>query len=239
MKPETKKSAKPSSNSNTLMVTKSPSATMSPKEKASLLAEYKRRHDAILLELAQRVTNQLTDHLAGTPNIDRFMARAKTPERFLAKALKLDDTGKFKYESPFDQIQDLVGARVVVFYKQDVEAVAELIDRYYTNIERKDLVPESESEFGYFGKHYVLQMPEDVIRDGDKREDIPTFFELQIKTLFQHAWSEASHDLAYKPEKPLTSSQKRKVAFTAAQAWGADQIFAELHSELNGAHLSE
>jgi len=53
-----------------------------------------------------------------------------------------------------------------------------------------------------------------------------------VKTLFQHAWSEAGHDLAYKPATPLSSLQKRQLAFTAAQAWGADQIFDALSREL-------
>ena len=63
-------------------------------------------------------------------------------------------------------------------------------------------------------------------------EHCPTFFELQIKTLFEHSWAEANHDLAYKPHSELNLVQKRKIAFTAAQAWGADKIFDELSQEL-------
>jgi putative GTP pyrophosphokinase len=59
---------------------------------------------------------------------------------------------------------------------------------------------------------------------------VPKVLELQIKTLFQHAWSEANHDLGYKPDlQPLDPDDERKLAFTAAQAWGADQIFDELY----------
>lgn len=196
-----------------------------------LLAEYKARRDAILAPLADSLSEHLRDNLGRLPRIDRIGARAKSPDRFLAKASKARDDGGRKYEHPFEQIQDLVGARVIVFYLQDVEAVTAEIDRYYNRIEIKDLIPESLSEFGYVGKHFILAVPEDLIQD-EHVSKTPKFFELQIKTLFQHAWSEAEHDLAYKPSEPLTELQRRQVAFTAAQAWGADQLFSELHGEL-------
>ena len=71
-----------------------------------------------------------------------------------------------------------------------------------------------------------------IIDDGMDAEMVPGFFELQVKTLFQHAWSEAEHDLGYKPGvKPLTPDETRRLAFTSAQAWGADHIFDELFRE--------
>ena len=74
-------------------------------------------------------------------------------------------------------------------------------------------------------------VPEDLIDEKLESDKSVEFFELQIKTLFQHAWSEAEHDLGYKPSSQLTSDQKRRLAFTAAQAWGADQIFDEMHRQ--------
>jgi len=197
--------------------------------------EYQYRYDTILKPLAFELTRQLEDHLRGVNHIDRIAARAKSPDRFIDKAMKAHKDGGAKYEQPFEQIQDLVGARVIVFYKQDVDVVSQVIERYYKRVERRDLIPESEKEFGYVGKHYILALPEDLFGDDVDRSKSPTFFELQIKTLFQHAWSEAEHDLSYKPAIPLTPLQKRFVALTAAQAWGADHQFAQLHSELNGA----
>lgn len=197
-----------------------------------LLTEYKARLDVILAPLADKISEHLRDNLSRLPRIDRIGARAKTPDRFLAKAAKTRDDGKRKYEHPFEQIQDLVGVRVIVFYLQDVETVTAEIDRYYNRIEIKDLVPESLSEFGYVGKHFILAVPDELIQD-EHAAKTPKFFELQIKTLFQHAWSEAEHDLAYKPSEPLTQLQRRQVAFTAAQAWGADQLFSQLHEELS------
>lgn len=200
-----------------------------------LLTEYTTRHNQILKPLAELLARHLEDNLQGLARIDRVAARAKSPIRFLAKATKALEGGGAKYDHPFEQIQDLVGARIIVFYKQDVDAVSEVILRYYSPIERRELVPERESEFGYFGKHFILAVPEELFDDNADRERSPVFFELQIKTLFQHAWSEAAHDIAYKPTTELTKLQRRLVALSAAQAWGADQQFSQLHAELNGA----
>jgi putative GTP pyrophosphokinase len=196
-----------------------------------LASEYQARYRQVLVPLAGRLSEMLTEIVAELPRIDRVSARAKGTDRFLTKATKLVDERR-KYDRPLEQIQDQVGARIIAFYLDDVAAVAEVIDRYFRHIEARDLIPESESEFGYVGKHYILAMPEDVYPDGEDEKRTPKFFELQIKTLFQHAWSEAGHDLAYKPTTPLTSLQKRQLAFTAAQAWGADQMFKTLANEL-------
>lgn len=120
------------------------------------------------------------------------------------------------------------------FFTNDVEPTSQCIQRYFQHIEKKLKEPESEAEFGYFGKHYVLALPSDCIPTHLTVEQAPEVFELQVRTLFQHAWSEAEHDLAYKPTHALTSEQKRRFAFTAAQAWGADLIFQGLFSELGG-----
>jgi putative GTP pyrophosphokinase len=200
-----------------------------------VLNEYIDRHIRLLTPLAEALTLHLQASLQDIERIDRITARAKSPRRFFEKAMKANTDGGAKYDHPFEQIQDLVGGRIIVFYKQDVEVVSSAILRYYKPIEQRVLIPERESEFGYFGKHFILALPEELFEDEADRARLPVFFELQVKTLFQHAWSEAGHDLAYKPDVELTSLQKRMVALTAAQAWGADQQFAQLHTDLNGA----
>jgi ppGpp synthetase/RelA/SpoT-type nucleotidyltranferase len=86
-------------------------------------------------------------------------------------------------------------------------------------------------EFGYVGEHFILRIPSDVSIDCENENPLE-FFELQIKTLFQHAWSEAEHDIGYKSPTELNALQLRKIAFTAAQAWGADLHFDELVKEI-------
>lgn len=193
--------------------------------------EYAAKYEGVLVPAAAGLKVLLTDHLRGVPRIDRVTARAKHPVRFSEKAVKTKN-GAPKYESPLTQIQDQIAARVIVFYQEDVLRVCDVVEKYFTRIEDRDLVPEDLWKFGYFGRHMILATPMDILPAGADRRQLPRFFELQVKTLFQHAWSEANHDLSYKPPAPLTDDQQRRFAFTAAQAWGADRIFEELRSEL-------
>jgi putative GTP pyrophosphokinase len=196
------------------------------------IADYWQRYDAFLRTIARNLQGLVQGHLNGLPHIDRVTARAKDPERFAEKARRPREDGSPKYQKPLTEIQDQIGARVIVFYQHDVGVVTETIRRYFQPIEQRELVPESEWEFGYVGKHFVLPLPRDVVPEGVELAQVPRFFELQIKTLFQHAWSEAEHDLGYKARKALSSDQLRRLAYTAAQAWGADRVFEELRAEL-------
>ena len=92
--------------------------------------------------------------------------------------------------------------------------------------------PEGFSEFGYFGWHGIIRVPEEV-KSEVFFEDFPKFFELQIKTIFQHAWAEAEHDLVYNQfSGSLKRDEKRLIAYAAAQAWGADNSFAVVMEQL-------
>jgi ppGpp synthetase/RelA/SpoT-type nucleotidyltranferase len=188
-------------------------------------SDYVERHNKFLMPVSNKLQDFLSDLSKSIDRIDRISVRPKSIESFVTKSLKLVD-GIPKYTNPLGQIQDQIGARIVVFYKSDVDKISKFILKYFRAIEEIEIVPDSESEFGYFGKHFVLFLPEDVLPDSNP--PMP-FFELQIKTLFQHAWSEANHDIIYKAPHQITNETKRKVAFTAAQAWGADEIFDEFH----------
>jgi len=193
---------------------------------------YGTRHSQALIPLAERLECHIRDLFGDTPHIDRIAARAKSPERFISKASMQLESGDPKYSDPLNQIQDQLGARIVAFYSSDLDTLARRVNDYFAPIEQKRIVPDAPDRFGYEGVHFVLFLPGDIPSDDIPTQHRPTFFELQIRTLFQHAWGEANHDLAYKRFSDLTADQQRKVAFTAAQAWGADHIFAELVSEL-------
>ena len=188
--------------------------------------EYLARYP-ILTDTAQKLQAYLRQLTLQLPRIDSVTARAKDPDRYFVKAVKTDENGEAKYSNPKYGIQDQIGARINVLYLSDVDSVRLHMMNFLNHIEEAPKLPEQDDAFGYVGHHFIFQMPDDVIPD-DHKDVIPEFFELQIKTLFQHAWSETSHDIGYKAPRELTSDERRHMAFTAAQAWGADKIFEDL-----------
>lgn len=189
---------------------------------------YERRYREVLVHIAPNLQSLIAGYFHEVPRVDQVRARAKHPERFLRKALQKSEDGKPKYDDPLGQVQDQLGARVVVLYKDDVESTCERILRFFASIESAIKEPDSEWEFGYFGLHMILALPGDVVPPGIALANAPRFFELQVKTLFQHSWSESNHEIGYKSVADLPKDQKRLLALASAQAWSADQIFSEL-----------
>jgi len=200
----------------------------------SLSDEYRSRYEEILVPLARRIEAHLKDRIE-YPRIELIRCRAKTPESFIIKSKNVDVYGEPRYSDPLNQIQDQLGARIVTYYRTDIKPISDIVKDYYGSIEEKDVVPDSEKEFDYEGKHYILLIPEAVLTDKIDRTCCPHYFELQIKTLFQHAWAQADHNIAYKPSIKLTRAQRRIVACASAQAWGADHFFEILVGDLGAA----
>lgn len=204
-------------------------------ERNEILDLYTKRYN-FLVEAAKDLKSDLTntfDNILRTEiHIDRIDTRAKGIARFVDKALKEKD-GNLKYQNPINEIQDQIGARILVLYLKDVENVGKRIHDYYTNFEDINKEPDNDHEFKYFGRHMILTMPQE-IRDKYGKENIPVVFELQIKTLFQYAWSECEHDLNYKHIEggELGKEEQRLLALSSAQSWGSDKIFDKLLTKI-------
>jgi ppGpp synthetase/RelA/SpoT-type nucleotidyltranferase len=111
-----------------------------------------------------------------------------------------------------------------------VKVISELVKKHFAHVENSVKAPLSDKEFGYFGEHFILTLPTDVTYDLTTESS--NVFELQIKTLFQHAWSEAEHDSSYKAPSEMTSDERRLVALTSAHAWAADRIFDDFFQQI-------
>lgn len=181
----------------------------------------------VLIKIASKLEEQLLTYFEGIAHIDRVICRVKNVDSFMAKTEKLDDFKKLKYTVPLKEIQDMIGARIVVYYKTDIPAAKDIVNRYFKRVEQKFLKPEDVTKFGYEGFHMVCSIPTTVYPPPEVNL-FADFFEVQIKTLYQHAWSQSNHGLGYKPGQTLTHDDERMLAFIAAQSWGADKALCDL-----------
>ena len=106
--------------------------------------------------------------------------------------------------------------------------------RLLNQVEQDHKRPTQYNEFDYESVHGVYVLPPQYLPAGwEAQEDMPETFELQVRTLFQHAYAEPQHDLGYKPGgADLTEETRRELAWIAASSWGADHALDRVRAQL-------
>ncbi|OBJ08549.1 GTP pyrophosphokinase family protein [Mycobacterium sp. 1465703.0] len=191
------------------------------------IAETYAARSGLLSELAEKLEKKTQAAIVGVKHIDRVVFRAKDPASFTKKALKP------KYTAPLSEIEDQVAGRIITFFRDDLPIVRERIERSFGPVEYVAKEPEEPDEFGYESDHYICVIPQHLMPAGwDQHDDMPTTFELQLRTLFMHAWAEPQHNVNYKAAEGISRESKRELAWIAASAWGADHKLNEVANRL-------
>lgn len=153
-------------------------------------------------KLSQIVANKIEDQLfkRGVKAIVSF--RAKKPERLLDKLNKRNETKKYKkIQDVYDDIVDLSGVRVSLYFPSERELLDEIINEIFEVHLKKDFPneahkPKYEKRFsGYWASHYRVKLKDELITKRYKDDTT----EIQVASVLMHAWSEVEHDLVYKP----------------------------------------
>lgn len=185
----------------------------------------------LLQELASNLERELRRQFDGVPHIDRIGFRAKGTTGFLHKVL--ERRIEPAYEVPLIEVEDQVAGRILVFFLTDVEPARAQAEGLFAPVEAVQRRPATYNVFDYESFHAIYGIPPQVKPAGwDERDDVPRTFELQIRTLFQHAYAEPQHDLAYKPERSPSDEIRRELAWVAASSWGADQALERVRVKL-------
>ncbi|MEU5913635.1 hypothetical protein [Micromonospora sp. NPDC047527] len=151
-----------------------------------------------------------------------------------SSALRKFQNKSGRYGSLMD-LTDLLGVRVITYFEDEVDKVASLIENDFeidweNSIDkRKTLAPD---RFGYLSLHYIVRLHDKRSHLVEYRRFADVRFEIQIRSVLQHAWAEVEHDLGYKPGGVVPDQAKRRFSQLASLLELADSEFTKLRSEL-------
>ncbi len=185
----------------------------------TILQEYRdnfslfKEYEGKILALLKNSLDEAGIHLAS------IESRIKTEDSL---AGKLERKG-YKYKSLAD-ITDILGVRLITYYIDDVDKVATAIERLFDvdweNTIDKRKIHDIDS-FGYLSLHYVCST-----------EGFPFRFEIQMRTVLQHAWANLDHDTGYKSGVEIPKRYMRSMSRLAGMLELIDEEFSKIRSEI-------
>ena len=155
-----------------------------------------------------------------------FESRIKEFDSLWDKALRKH------YDSPLDDTEDICGIRIICYYPSDVERVCQVLENELEvkqSVDKADL--QAPGEFGYLSRHLIVAPKEHWLKTPSYKGLDGIRAEIQIRTLFQHAWAELSHELSYKKEEQVPRQFLRKLYQLSAMLGNLDEQFDALHRQ--------
>jgi ppGpp synthetase/RelA/SpoT-type nucleotidyltranferase len=166
------------------------------------LIQYNKQYD-FYSELARIGYLKLESELAKRGIKAIVSHRAKRPDRLRDKLIQRNEEKKYStVKSIFEDIVDLAGVRIALYFPSDREIVDETVNDLF-DVKKTKKFPESSHKpkytkrfSGYWASHYRVE-----IKKSDKqyKRYQNTIFEIQVASVLMHAWAEVEHDLVYKP----------------------------------------
>lgn len=160
--------------------------------------------------------------------------------------VKLQDSAERKMARPrngeanagprtLESLTDLLGVRVVTYFQTGIETVAEVIQDEF-DIDWKNSVDKQATldadRFGYLSMHYVAELKKDRTTLPVHQDYDGIKFEIQIRSILQHAWAEMEHDLGYKSEAAVPRDYRRRFSRLAGILELVDDEFVSLQKAI-------
>lgn len=139
-----------------------------------------------------------------------------------------------QYSNPLQEITDLSGLRIIVYYSDDVETVCKLIEREF-NVDKNVSIDKGTllqpNEFGYRSVHYIVSLSatRNKLPEWQSYKDLTA--EIQVRTVLQHAWAAISHALQYKNEQDVPSIFRRRLSRLSGLLELSDEEFSDLRND--------
>jgi ppGpp synthetase/RelA/SpoT-type nucleotidyltranferase len=145
------------------------------------------------------------------------------------------------YSDPKMQLMDLSGIRVITFLESQVDAVTSAV-RTLFEVDEKNSLDRSavlgSDRIGYRSAHFVCSL-------GKRRNALPEYhslsdlkFEIQVRTVLQHAWAELAHDRSFKFGPGLPTHIQRKLNLYSGMLEVVDGAFDAIAKEIDAYRAS-
>jgi ppGpp synthetase/RelA/SpoT-type nucleotidyltranferase len=141
-----------------------------------------------------------------------------------------------KYSDVINEIKDMAGIRVITYLESDVKRAAIIIEKLF-DIDKANSIDQSQllgsDRLGYRSVHYVAKFGRSRCKlpENTKFKGFP--FEIQIRSLLQHAWAEIEHDRNYKFTGKLPTQLERRFYLVAGMLEMADREFMSIAQEID------
>ncbi|WP_336874497.1 hypothetical protein [Rhodococcus qingshengii] len=148
--------------------------------------------------------------------------------RVKEKSSFLEKIPRKGYVDPFTQTTDIVAARLVCLFVDDLPRLDSILRRKFRVIESEDKENRhSFKEFGYSSVHYICELGSKFKEPlHDEIQDIR--FEIQCRTILMDAWASVDHYLAYKGSTSIPPELQRDLSALRALFHIADKQFQQL-----------
>jgi ppGpp synthetase/RelA/SpoT-type nucleotidyltranferase len=176
-------------------------------------------------DLRDEVDSALARALDGKLKIHSRPVRVKTRSSYLEKIRRK------KYSDPATQMVDIVGARVVCLFLEDIPKVESIIRQEFNVRHREDKSELSDPEiFRYRSVHFECTIRDDYSGPHyDHLKDL--VFEVQVRTILQDAWAVVEHTLAYKGPASIPLELRRDFSALVGLFHIADKAFQQLQKD--------
>ncbi|MGD8121803.1 GTP pyrophosphokinase [Vibrio sp. TRT 2004] len=180
--------------------------------------------------LSEKVESVLIE-LFEAKGISYHMVTSRVKDIESARKKASDD----KYEQPTD-LQDYAGIRVITYVEDEVKAVTQVIEELF-DIDHQNSSNKSEAlgidKVGYKSVHYIAKLKADRLQLPEYKQYVDKCFEIQIRTILQHAWAEIEHDRNYKFSGKLDTQLTRRFKLLSGVLELADREFNSISNEID------
>ena len=178
-----------------------------------------------IAELTKQLTELLTQnkiHLAAALE-SRVKTWSSLSEKLSRRTFKMSGIKDFN---------DLIGLRLILLFRRDLEHVESLLKETFQIISYEDTARRlTEDRFGYASVHYVIQLPDAWLALPTLRPMQGLKAEIQVRTIAQHIWAAASHVLQYKQETGVPIPLRRTIHRVSALLETVDLEFERVLAE--------